>query len=287
MKDENHRFRNAAKGQACDVDLVSGMPADSGLRHGSRSYPHDSECGSADLRASKTELQHAEDVSKYTTMIQRQVEQINQLTNIINQDVEQLRRFGDPNAYVNMLGLDNLLNETNKLKSGIGRSMEEFRQTANGLAALKNTGAGLYDDFTKVPDKFGREVQYAAASFKRFGVVQDMYKDFNNQLSGANQSIGRLENEVADTASQINSAGSLVETEKLKAKLQVAEGAVNTRIQRTTLAALKILVQGESNRNDLARVQEAVRQRKAQEMQAENQQLYRLGGQLLGPSRAP
>jgi cob(I)alamin adenosyltransferase len=42
----------------------------------------------------KQELQHTEDVSKYTTMIQKQVEQINQLTNIINQDVEQLRRFG-------------------------------------------------------------------------------------------------------------------------------------------------------------------------------------------------
>src|SRR6266446_3425555 len=104
----------------------------------------------------KQELQHTEDVSKYTTMIQKQVEQINQLTNIINQDIEQLRRFGSPNTYVNMLGLDDFLNEVNKVKSGVGRTVEEFRRSANGIAALKNTGEGLYDDFSEMPDKFGR-----------------------------------------------------------------------------------------------------------------------------------
>ena len=235
----------------------------------------------------KQELQHSEDVSKYTTMIEKQIQQINQLTNIINKDVEQLRRFGDPNTYVNMLGLDELLKEANRMESGVGKTIEEFRQTADGLAALKNTGKGLYDDFSNLPDKFGREVHYTTENFKKFGVLQDMYEDFNNQLSGSNESVGRLENEVAGTARQINSAGSLVETEKLKAKLQAVEEMTNTSIQRATLAALKILVQGESNRNDQARAQEAVRQRKVQEMQTENQQLYVLGRSLLGPSRTP
>jgi phage-related protein len=233
----------------------------------------------------KQELQHTEDVSKYTTMIQKQVEQINQLTNIINQDVEQLRRFGNPNTYVNMLGLDDFLNEVNKVKSGVGRTVEEFRRSADGIAALKNTGEGLYDDFSEMPDKFGRQVQYRAETFKRFGVVQDMYDDFNNQLSGVNESVAKLQSEVANTANQLNSAGSLMETEKLKAKLQAVQGAVNTNMQRATLAALKILVQGESNRNDQARAQQVVQQRKAQEMQTENQLLYTLGGTLLGPSR--
>ena len=235
----------------------------------------------------KQELQHSEDVSKYTTMIEKQIQQINQLTNIINKNVEQLRRFGDPNTYVNMLGLDELLKEANRMESGVGKTIEEFRQTADGLAALKNTGKGLYDDFSNLPDKFGREVHYTTENFKKFGVLQDMYEDFNNQLSGSNESVGRLENEVAGTARQINSAGSLVETEKLKAKLQAVEEMTNTSIQRATLAALKILVQGESNRNDQARAQEAVRQRKVQEMQTENQQLYVLGRSLLGPSKTP
>jgi phage-related protein len=235
----------------------------------------------------RQELQHTEDVSKYTAMIQKQVEQINQLTNIINQDIEQLRRFGNPNTYVNMLGLDDLLNEVNKMKTGVGRTVEEFRQTADGIAALKNTGKGLYDDFSEMPDKFGQEVRYTSENFKKFGVVQDLYEDFNNQLNSANESVGRLENEVTNTANQINGAASLMETEKLKAKLQAVQGVVDTSMQRATLAAWKILVQGESNRNDQARAQEAVRQRKAQEMQTENQELYLLGGKLLGPSETP
>ena len=149
-------------------------------------------------------------------MIEKQIQQINQLTNIISKDVEQLRRFGDPNTYVNMLGLDELLKEANQMESGVGKTIEEFRQTADGLAALKNTGKGLYDDFSNIPDKFGREVSYTTENFKKFGVLQDMYEDFNIQLSGSNESVGRLENEVATTARQINSAGSLVETENSK-----------------------------------------------------------------------
>jgi len=235
----------------------------------------------------KQELQHTENVSKYTTMIQKQVEQINQLGNIISQDAEQLRRLGDPKTYVNMLGLDDLLDEVNKMKAGVGKTVEEFRQTADGLTALKNTGEGLYEDLSGMPDKFGQQVRYTTENFKKFAVVQDMYEDFNQQLNGANQSIGRLESEVANTAQQINGAGSLVETEKLKAKLQAVEGAVNTSMQRATLAALKILVQGESNRNEQTRAQEAVRERKAQEMGTENQQLYLLGGKLLGPAGTP
>ena len=231
----------------------------------------------------KQEAQHAEDITKYTTMIQKQLQQINQLTNIVNQNVEQLRRFGNPNTYVNMLGLEDLFEEVNKVKTGVGRTVADFTETANGIAALKNTGQGLYQDLSELPDKFGQRVQYDAGSFKKFGVVQDMNNDYNTQLSAVNQSFSRLENEVESTAHQINSAGSLVETEKLKAKLQAVQGTLDTNMHRASLAALKVLVQGEVNRNDQARAQEASRQRRMQEMATEDQELRDLGGELLGP----
>jgi hypothetical protein len=231
----------------------------------------------------KQEAQHAEDITKYTTMIQKQLQQINQLTNIINQNVEQLRRFGNPDTYVNMLGLDDLFEEVNKMRAGVGRTVEDFTETANGIAALKYTGRGLYQDLSEVPDKFGQKVQYEAERLKKFGVVQDMYEDYNNQLSAVNQSVARLEDEVHNTAHQIDTAGSLVETEKLKAKLHAVQGTLDANMQRATLAALKILVQGEANRNDLARAQEASRQRRIQEMGMENQELREMGGKLLGP----
>jgi len=70
-----------------------------------------------------------------------------------------------------MLGLNDLLDEVNNMRSGVGKTVQEFRQAADGLAALKNTGHGLYEDFNGMPDKFGREVQYTTENFKKFGVV--------------------------------------------------------------------------------------------------------------------
>jgi hypothetical protein len=232
----------------------------------------------------RQEAQHAEDITKYTTMIQKQLEQINQLTNIVHQNVEQLERFGNPDTYINMLGLDDLFEEVNKVKTGVGRTMADFTETANGLAALKYTGQGIYQDLSELTDKFGEKVQYETASFKKFGVVQDMNDDYNNQLSALNQSFTRLEDEVHNTAQQIDNAGSLVETEKLKAKLQAVQGTLDTNVHRASLAALKVLVQGEVNRNDQARAQEVSRQRRIQEMMVENQDLRELGGEVLGPA---
>jgi uncharacterized phage infection (PIP) family protein YhgE len=231
----------------------------------------------------RQEAQHAEDITKYTTMIQKQLEQINQLTSLVNQDVEQLRRFGNPDTYVNMLGLDELFEEVNKVKTGVGKTVADFTETANGIAALKNTGQGLYQDLSALPDKFGQKVQYQAGSFKKFGMVQDMNEDYNTQLAAVNQSFKRLEEEVRNTTRQIDSAGSLVETEKLKAKLQAVQGALDTNMHRASLAAFKVLVQSEVNRNDQARAQEAARQRRTQEMMTENQELRDLGGAVLGP----
>jgi hypothetical protein len=231
----------------------------------------------------RQEAQHAEDITKYTTMIQKQLQQINQLMDIINQNVEQLRRFGNPDTYVNMLGLDDLFEEVNKMKAGVGRTAADFTEAANGLAALKYTGRGLYEDLSEVPDKFGQKLRYETDRLRKFGVVQDMYEDYNNQLFAVNESFARLEDEVHNTAHQIDTAGSLVETEKLKAKLHAVQGTLDANMQRATLAALKILVQAESNRNDQARAQEASRQRRIQEMNMENQELRELGGRLLGP----
>ena len=231
----------------------------------------------------KQEMQHSEDISKYATMIQKQLEQINQLTDIINQDVEQLRRFGNPDTYINMLGLDQLFQEINSVKAGVGKTVSDFSSVANGLSALKNTGQGLYQDLSTLTDKFGQPMNYETASFKKFGVIQDMNDDYNQQLATVNQAFNQLENDIRNTASEINSAGSLVETEKLKAKLQALQGNLDSNMNRASVAALKVLVQSEVNRNDQARLQEAGRQRRIQEMSTEDQQLSSLGSELLGP----
>jgi chromosome segregation ATPase len=182
-----------------------------------------------------------------------------------------------------MLGLDQLFQEINSIKAGVGKTVSDFSSVADGLSALKYTGQGLYQDLSTLTDKFEQPMNYEAASFKKFGVLQEMNDDYNRQLAAVNQAFNQLENDVRDTASQINSAGSLVETEKLKAKLQALQGNLDSNMNRASVAALKVLVQSEVNRNDQARLQEAGRQRRIQEMSTEDQQLSSLGSELLGP----
>jgi hypothetical protein len=213
----------------------------------------------------KQQLQHAEDLAKYTEMIQKQTQQIQQLTTMINQNVEQLRRIGDPNTYINMLGLDTLFNEMSRIKNGVGTTIAEFQQTADGVVALKYTANGLYQDISKMPDRFGKTVQYEARSFKRFGSVQDMYRSFNTELEQANQSLAALYQEKQNTLQQLNSAGSLIEVEKHKAKLQAVQTSIDNVAARMNMAAQKVLVQHAANQNDQARMQEAILQQRLQE----------------------
>jgi hypothetical protein len=229
----------------------------------------------------KQELQHAEDIAKYAEMIQKQVQQIQQLTTMINQNVEQLRRIGDPNTYINMLGLDTLLNEMSRLKQGLGATMADFQQTVDGIAALKETTNGLYQDISKMPDRFGKAVQYDANSFKRFGTVQDMYKSFDSEVEQTNHSLTILQQEKQSTLQQLNSAGSLIEVQKLTGKLHSIEAAIQDIINRTNIAAQKVLVQYAANQNDQARMEQAILQQRLQEVEEENRQMQENAGRMI------
>jgi DNA-binding ferritin-like protein len=229
----------------------------------------------------RQELQHAENVAKYAEMIQKQMQQIQQLTTMINQNIEELRRIGDPNTYVNMLGLDALFNEMSRLKQGVGSTMAEFQQTVDGTIALKETTNGLYQDISQMPDRFGKAVQYDVNNFKRFGAVQDMYKSFNTEVEETNRSLSILQQEKQSTLQQLNSAGSLIEVQKLTGKLHSVESTIQDTINRTNIAAQKILVQHAANQNDQARMEQALLQQRLQEVEEENRQMRENAGRMI------
>jgi cell shape-determining protein MreC len=229
----------------------------------------------------RQELQHAEDVAKYAEMIQKQMQQIRQLTTMINQNVEQLRRIGDPHTYVNMLGLDTLFNEMSRIKNGVGTTMAEFQHTVDGVAALKDTANGLYQDLSQVPDRFGKTVQYDVNSFKRFGAVQDMYKSFNTEIEQANRSLAVLQQEKQSSLQQLNSAGSLIEVQKLTGKLHAIESSIQDTTARIDMAAQKTLVQHVANQNDQLRMQQALLQQRLREVEEENLQMQQNANRML------
>lgn len=227
--------------------------------------------------------QHAEDIAKYAQMVENQTQQIAQLTTMISQNVQQLERLGSPQTYVNMLSLNSILADIQRTMSGVGTTIAEFQQTASGVMALKNTANGLYEDLSQLKDQFGNAIQFQPNLFTKFGVVQNMYQSFSAEMTQTNQALASLLQEKQQILQQLNSAGSLIETEKLKSELQAVEANISGATARLGMYSQKIMVQNAVNQNDAARIQEAQRQQWQQQAVADDLAMQAAAQKLLGP----
>jgi septal ring factor EnvC (AmiA/AmiB activator) len=214
--------------------------------------------------------QHAEDIAKYAQMLENQTQQIAQLTTMISQNVQALERLGNPQTYINMLSLNAILADIQRTMNGVGTTVAGFQQTANGFMALKYTANGLYQDLSQLKDQFGNPIQFQSNNFTKFAMVQNMYQSFNTEMTQANQALASLLQQKQQILQQLNSARSLIETEKLKSQLQAVEANINNATARLNMYSQKITVQHLANQNDAARVQEAQREQWQQQALADD-----------------
>lgn len=227
--------------------------------------------------------QHAEDMAKYVQMIENQTQQIAQMTTMISQNVQTLERLGNPQTYINMLSLNTILGDIQRTMNGVGTTVAGFQQTANGFMALKYTANGLYQDLSQLKDQFGNPIQFQSNNFTRFAMVQNMYQSFNTEMTQANQALASLLQQKQQILQQLNSASSLIETEKLKSQLQAVEANINNATARLNMYSEKIMVQHAANQNDAARVQEAQREQWQQQAVADDQMMQAAAQKLLAP----
>jgi hypothetical protein len=228
--------------------------------------------------------QHAEDIAKYVKMMENQSQQIGQLTTMINQNVQQLERLGNPANYVNMLSLNVLGAEVQRTMNGVGTTIVEFQRTANGVMALKNTANGLYQDLSQLKDQFGNSIQFRTNLFTKYGVVQNMYQSFQNEMAQANQALASLLQQKQQILQQLNTATSLIETEKLKSQLEAVEASISSATARLSMYSQKILVQNVANQNDAARLQEAQRQQWQQEAWQDDMAMQGMAKRMFAPA---
>jgi hypothetical protein len=228
--------------------------------------------------------QHAEDIAKYVKMMENQSQQIGQLTTMINQNVQQLERLGNPANYVNMLSLNVLGAEVQRTMNGVGTTIVEFQRTANGVMALKNTASGLYQDLSQLKDQFGNSIQFRTNLFTKYGVVQNMYQSFQNEMAQANQALASLLQQKQQILQQLNTATSLIETEKLKSQLEAVEASISSATARLSMYSQKILVQNVANQNDAARLQEAQRQQWQQEAWQDDMAMQGMAKRMFAPA---
>jgi peptidoglycan hydrolase CwlO-like protein len=222
---------------------------------------------------------HTADIAKYVEQIDNQVRQIvNQYTQIANQ-VENLRRLGDPNYYINMLHLNTILGEVQKVEGTIGGTISQFRGMANGVASLKYTADGIYSDLSKWTDMAGNPIQYSQPAFRKYGLVFDMYDAYDKEMSRYQDSMTNLQHDFTDTVQQLNGASSQIERETLIGKLHAIQTQMDVAKNRIQIAADRVKVQQQVNQADQARTQEALREQELQNMAIQNQETIDAGTQ--------
>jgi septal ring factor EnvC (AmiA/AmiB activator) len=226
---------------------------------------------------------HAEDIAKYAQMLENQTQQIAQLTTMIGQNVQALERLGNPQTYVNMLSLNTILADIQRTMNGVGTTVAGFQQTANGFMALKYTANGLYQDLSQLKDQFGNPIQFQSNNFTKFAMVQNMYQSFNIEMTQANQALASLLQQKQQILQQLNSASSLIETEKLKSQLQATEANINNATARLNMYSQKITVQHMANQNDASRVQEAQKEQWQQQALADDMLMQTAAKKMFSP----
>ena len=229
-------------------------------------------------------VQHAEVIAKYAQMLENQTQQIAQLTTMISQNVQALERLGSPQTYVNMLSLNTILADIQRTMNGVGTTVAGFQQTANGYMALKYTANGLYQDLSQLKDQFGNPIQFQSNNFTKFAMVQNMYQSFNTEMTQANQALASLLQQKQQILQQLNSASSLIETEKLKSQLQATEANINNATARLNMYSQKITVQHMANQNDASRVQEAQKEQWQQQALTDDMLMQTAAKKMFSPA---
>src|SRR2546430_13463448 len=85
---------------------------------------------------------HIVDLAKYVEMVNNQLKQITTMTQELQQVTAYVKAFGDPSSLLNITGANQLISSLKQ--TGVGETISQLQQAANGFQALQYTGNGLY-----------------------------------------------------------------------------------------------------------------------------------------------
>ena len=203
-------------------------------------------------------IDEAENIAKYITMIENQVEQIEKLTDQLNEFKHYEQLFGDPGSVL-LSTVQPLLDDLKK--SELGQTLNSLESSINTSDAMLYNAGGLFQSvgttFT-TPD--GQTVTRQDTPFKPIAVVQ---KTTDNYLSVSTDAAARrveLKNQIASTTEQLKSASTDAEVQKLQGEIAGYSAALNNTDYEINQATASALVQDIANRNDKQRQVEAQQQ---------------------------
>ncbi len=212
------------------------------------------------------EEMHLEDIAKWVQSIENQVQQINTLTQQLQQVQAYVKAFGDPEKLLSIVGADQLIGSLQQ--SGIGQTIGEIQQVANGVQALSYNAQGLYQSLgSTFQTPSGAQLPRAEELYRKFGAIQQGSQNFQAVTDDVLTRRESLRQNIATTTEQLQSATTDAETQKLTGVLvgQSAElAAVDREIDQ---AAAQVATQDIENRADRERQEQARREERQAQME--------------------
>jgi hypothetical protein len=210
------------------------------------------------------ETMHLEDIAKWVESINNQVQQIQTLTQQLQQIQAYVKAFGDPEQLLSIVGADQLISSLQQ--SGVGQTIGELHQLADGVQSLAYDANGLYQSlgttFT-LPD--GITVPRAEELYRKFGAIQQSSRNFQAVTDDVLARREALRQQIATTTQQLQSATTDAETQKLTGVLVGYTAELDAVDREIDHAAAQVATQDVENRNDKERQEEARREeRRAQ-----------------------
>jgi len=193
-------------------------------------------------------LDQAENIAKYVTMIDNQVQQIDTLTSQLSEFKNYESLFGNPSQVV--------LSMVAPLKADLqslepGKNLENLVSSADGNYALTYNDSGIYATVgVSFQTPGGQTVQRPADQYKPFAAINGTANNYVTVADNAAQRRATIKGEIAQTTQQLQNATTDAEVQKLHGVLTSLNGDLASTDDEVNQAASSAMVQDIQNRND-------------------------------------
>ena len=193
-------------------------------------------------------LDQAENIAKYVTMIDNQVQQIDTLTSQLTEFKNYEAVFGNPSQVV--LSMVAPLNaDLQSLEPNL--NLENLVANANGNIALNFNDSGIYASVgTSFQTPRGKTIQRPASQYEPFAAIINTASNYVSVADNAAQRRATIKDEIAQTTEQLQNATTDAQVQKLHGVLTSLNSDLASTDDEVNQAASAAMVQDIQNRND-------------------------------------
>ncbi len=205
-------------------------------------------------------------LAKYVQMINNQVQQINTLTQQLQQTQAYVKAFGDPEQLLNIVGADELISSLQQ--TGVGQTIGELQQAANGIEALRYNANGLYENLgATFTTPGGAQIPRSEELYRKYGAIQKGSRNFQRVTDDVQTRRENLRGEIASTTQRLQASTTDAETQKLTGVLVGYTAELETVEREIDHAAAQVATQDTENRADREREEQARREERQAQLE--------------------